>query len=486
MAVYPGSIELPVTESLNLAPAGGWCRHPHKHRGSLFQDSVSTSRVRYFSPPAEISSHSPPSSPACLADCEKLPEKDGRRFRSDRVKFIEYTMFRFLNGTIVLPDRLLPDGEVVTLDDRIQHVGSADLRAPSGLAIIDLEGGYLLPGFVDLHVHGGSNADFMDCTEKAFRTVLAAHARHGTTSCTPTTTVARHDQHLQFLQIVRGLRNQHTGGAKVLGAHIYGPYFAAEARGCHPAGTVRPPTPADYEPYLAFASEIRNATVAPELPGAAEFVRACRAKGVRCNAGHSHATFEQMEQAIGWGVTHVDHLFCAMSDRARLRQSQTYPMRAGVMEATLYFDELTTEVIADGQHLSAALLKLAYKVKGPDRLALVTDAMRALDMPDGEYIFGPLDGGESVRKVNNVGVTLDGKSLASGVTGMDHAVRTFLSATGAPLHEVVRMASLTPAKIAGVDAEIGSIASGKRADLLVTDSELNIRAVYIDGRKLIH
>jgi len=486
VAVYPGSIELPVTESLNLAPAGGWCRHPHKHRGSLFQDSVSTSRVRYFSPPAEISSHSPPSSPACLADCEKLPEKDGRRFRSDRVKFIEYTMFRFLNGTIVLPDRLLPDGEVVTLDDRIQHVGSADLRAPSGLAIIDLEGGYLLPGFVDLHVHGGSNADFMDCTEKAFRTVLAAHARHGTTSCTPTTTVARHDQHLQFLQIVRGLRNQHTGGAKVLGAHIYGPYFAAEARGCHPAGTVRPPTPADYEPYLAFASEIRNATVAPELPGAAEFVRACRARGVRCNAGHSHATFEQMEQAIGWGVTHVDHLFCAMSDRARLRQSQTYPMRAGVMEATLYFDELTTEVIADGQHLSAALLKLAYKVKGPDRLALVTDAMRALDMPDGEYIFGPLDGGESVRKVNNVGVTLDGKSLASGVTGMDHAVRTFLSATGAPLHEVVRMASLTPAKIAGVDAEIGSIASGKRADLLVTDSELNIRAVYIDGRKLIH
>jgi len=136
--------------------------------------------------------------------------------------------------------------------------------------------------------------------------------------------------------------------------------------------------------------------------------------------------------------------------------------------------------------LPAALLKLAYKVKGPDHLALVTDAMRALDMPDGEYVFGPLDGGEPVRKIGNVGVTLDGKSLASGVTGMDHAVRTFLAATGAPLHEVVRMASLTPARIAGVDADVGSIAVGKKSDLLVTDADLNIRAVYIDGRKLIH
>jgi N-acetylglucosamine-6-phosphate deacetylase len=189
-----------------------------------------------------------------------------------------------------------------------------------------------------------------------------------------------------------------------------------------------------------------------------------------------------MEAAVGWGVRHVDHLFCAMSDRARLRQSQTYPMRGGVMEATLFFDELTTEVIADGKHLGPSLLKLAYKVKGPDRLALVTDAMRALDMPDGEYIFGPLDGGEPVRKADGVGITREGNALASGVTGLDHALRTFIAATNAPLVEAVRMASLTPARIAGVDKEVGSIAIGKKADLVVTDRDLNIRAVYIDGR----
>jgi N-acetylglucosamine-6-phosphate deacetylase len=393
-------------------------------------------------------------------------------------------MFRFTNGTIVLADGLLPDGEVFTLDDRIQYVGSADMRTPSGLTEIDLDRGFLLPGFVDLHVHGGGGADFMDGTADAFRTVLATHARHGTTSCTPTTTVAGHDQHIQFLRLVREFRGRSAGGAKVLGAHIYGPYFAPEARGCHPGASVRAPTPGDYEPFLAFAADIRNATVAPELPGAEAFVRACQSKGIRCNAGHTHATFEQMGAAIGWGVRHVDHLFCAMSDRARLRQSQTYPMRGGVMEATLYFDELTTEVIADGKHLAPSLLKLAYKVKGPDRLALVTDAMRALDMPDGEYIFGPLDGGEPVRKMDGVGVMLDGKALASGVMGMDHAVRTFREATNAPIHEVVRMASLTPARIAGVDLDVGSIAVDKKADLLVADRDLNIRAVYIDGREI--
>ena len=155
------------------------------------------------------------------------------------------------------------------------------------------------------------------------------------------------------------------------------------------------------------------------------------------------------------------------------------------MEATLYFDELTTEVIADGKHLSPALLKLAYKVKGPDRLALVTDAMRAMDQPDGEYIFGPFDGGEPVRRLDNVGVTLDGKSLASGVMGMDHCLRTFIAATGVPIHEAVRMATLTPARIVGVDNEIGSIAVGKKADLIVTDAQLNIRTVYLAGRPFL-
>jgi N-acetylglucosamine-6-phosphate deacetylase len=390
----------------------------------------------------------------------------------------------FHGGTVVLTDRLLPEGAVEVEAGRITAIHASPRSIPAGAERIDLSGGYLTPGFVDLHVHGGAGADFMDGTEEAFRTVCGAHARHGTTSLLPTTTVARHEQHLAFLRVCCKLKHEGTGSARILGAHFYGPYFAAEARGCHPAAPVRPPQAEEYEQYLSFSDCIATATVAPELPGAEAFVRACRREGIRCNAGHSYATFEQMEAALGWGVRHVDHLFCAMSDRARLRQSQIFPMRGGVMEATLYFDDLTTEVIADGKHLQRELLLLAYKIKGPERLALVTDCNRALDMPDGEYLFGPRDGGEPILRRDGVGVMPDGLALASGVVGMDECVRTFHRLTGVPFAEVVRMASLTPARIAGWDHKLGSIAPGKLADLLILDERFQVRAVYIAGQLL--
>ena len=267
-------------------------------------------------------------------------------------------------------------------------------------------------------------------------------------------------------------------------AHFYGPYFAAAAKGAHPATGLRPPDPREYEQYLAFDS-IATATVAPELPGAEGFVRACRAKGIVCTTGHSLATFNQMQAAVGWGVRHLDHLYCAHSDYRRLREFQTFPMRGGILEAAFYFDELSTEVIADGKHLDRELLMLAYKLKGPDRLALVTDSSRALDMPDGEYVIGPRDEGQLFQRRDGVGVMMDGKALASSVVGMDHCVRTFHQFTGQPLHVAVRLASLTPAKILGLDQTIGSIAPGKRADLVVLDRDLQVRQVFIAGQRIV-
>jgi N-acetylglucosamine-6-phosphate deacetylase len=201
------------------------------------------------------------------------------------------------------------------------------------------------------------------------------------------------------------------------------------------------------------------------------------------NTGHSWATFEQMRAAVGWGVRHIDHLYCAMSDKTRLRQFQTYPMQGGVLEATLFFDELTTEVIADGKHLSRDLLDLALKIKGPDKLALVTDCNRALDMPEGEYMIGPLDGGEPLVHRDGVGLMPDGTGLASSVNGMDHMIRTFAEFTGRPLCEVIRMASLTPARILGRDKDLGSLERGKRADIVLLDRGLKVKHVYIDGQE---
>jgi N-acetylglucosamine-6-phosphate deacetylase len=387
----------------------------------------------------------------------------------------------FANATLVLTDRL-ERGDLAVVDGRIASIGVA---ARQGARVIDLDGAFLAPGFVDLHVHGGDGSDFMDGTTEAFRTVCRCHARHGTTSLTPTSTVARMDQYVRFLKLCGELNNDATGGARVVGVHFYGPYFSRPARGCHPDQDFLVPSSENAEAFTSIAATMPlSITVAPEIDNAEWLVRTYSPRGVRFNAGHSYATFTQVEAAVDWGVRHVDHLFCAMSDRARLRQTQTFPMRAGVMEATLYFDELTTEVIADGKHLSPELLRLAYKCKGPDRLALVTDAMRAVDMPDGEYWFGPDGTGERVRKLDGVGVTLDGSALASGAMGMDHCVRTIHREAKVPLPEAVRMASLTPARILGVEHQIGSLEPGKRADLVVLDGELNIRQVHIAGERV--
>lgn len=387
----------------------------------------------------------------------------------------------FHNAKLVLPDRVIPCGQIGVADGRFVEPSSL-----SHVHGIDLQGRYLAPGFIDLHVHGGDGADFMDLTPEAFRQVCGCHVRHGTTALTPTSTVARYDQYIRFLELCQQLSGTDTGGAQILGGHLYGPYFAPEAKGCHPAKDFLTPDPGRDAQLLSFArSGLTTLTVAPEFPGSDALVRAARERGVLCTVGHSYATLTQMEEAVDWGVRHVDHLFCAMSDRARLRPQQSYPMRGGVLEATLLFDELTSEVIADGKHLTADLLRLAYKIKGPDRLALVTDAMRAVDMPDGEYWFGQNGDGERILRLDDVGLMPDGKSLASGVMGMDHCVRTFRQLTNAPIHDVIRMASLTPARILGVDQDYGSLNVGKRADFLVLNDGLSIEQVYIAGKRVI-
>ena len=365
-------------------------------------------------------------------------------------------------GSLILPDRVVEEGALLVDDaGRIAATGPAAEMASSGAVEIPLDGRLVAPGYVDLHCHGGDGADFMDATDQAFRTVLTAHLRHGTTTLAPTTTVAFHEQILAALEVcaraaagggfaraaaAAGLFAGGEGaGSRVAGAHFYGPYFGPGAHGCHPAAPLRPPEPAEYEAYLAFGGlpeggAIACATVAPEVPGAEAFARAARRRGIRLHAGHSNAT--------------------------------------------LLLDELSTEVIADGVHLDAGLLRLAYKLKGPDRLALVTDCNRALDRPDGEYRFGPAAGGEPFLRRGGVCVPPDGGGPASSCQGMDHMVRTFRELTGAPLPEVVRMASLTPARVLGIDARVGSLEAGKTADLLVLDEGLRVERVFLQGREI--
>jgi N-acetylglucosamine-6-phosphate deacetylase len=392
---------------------------------------------------------------------------------------------RIVNATLILADRVVPAGAIDVDDGRISALGPQHaLGRPSG-PIIDATGLFVGPGFVDLHVHGGDNADFMDGTVDAFETVVRAHTRHGTTTIVPTSTVARHEQTLAFLQNTRELKHRGPrpplGLGRVAGAHLYGPYFNEDKVGCHPKDPARPPTPAEYGQYLEFADVMLTATCAPELPGAAGFYRAAASKGVRLNAGHSNATWSEMAAAYELGLRHVDHLYCAMSSVSSLRERCGTPMQASMLEFVLATADMTTEVIADGRHLSPELLRFVAAVKGADRTALVTDCSRALDQPPGMYTFGPLDGGEAFYSDGTVGLLPDSTNLASSVRGMDFMVRHMHRQVGLDLPTAVRMASLTPATIIGLQDEIGSLAVGKRADLLFLDAEIEIRRVFVDG-----
>jgi N-acetylglucosamine-6-phosphate deacetylase len=393
--------------------------------------------------------------------------------------------FRIVNARLILPDREIPGGAIDVDHGRITALGpEPELGAWSG-STVDAAGRVVTPGFVDVHVHGGDDADFMDGTVEAFETVVRAHSRHGTTSIVPTSTVARHEQTIAFLQNTRSLRRRgaepQLGLCRVVGAHLYGPYFNEEKVGCHPKDPARPPTPAEYEQYLEFADVLLTATCAPELQGAAGFYRAAAAKGVRLNAGHSNATWTEMAAAYALGLRHVDHLYCAMSSVSSLRERCGTPMQASMLEFVLATADMTTEVIADGRHLSPELLRFVATVKGPDKTALVTDCSRALDRPPGLYTFGPRDGGETFYSDGGVGLLPDSVNLASSVRGMDFMVRHMHQQVGLDVPTAVRMATLTPATIVGLQDEIGSLAAGKRADLLFLDAGLTVSRVFVAG-----
>jgi N-acetylglucosamine-6-phosphate deacetylase len=383
---------------------------------------------------------------------------------------------RAFRGTLILPDRLLPGGTLVTRNGFIEEAGTGD-SLPAGIILEDYGSSYISPGFIDIHVHGGQGADFMDGTLSAIRTAALAHLHRGTTTIFPTTTTGTPAQIARMLQACREYRDSWLPeyGARLGGVHLYGPYFAQTKVGCHKVEGRRDPSPEEYADYLS-SGLVKIATCAAELPGAAEFYASAQQAGCLVTCGHSEATWTDMELGFANGLRHVDHFWCAMSSVPSLRVRHGTPMQASMAEFVLANPDMSTEVLADGEHLSPELLRFAYKMIGPDRLCLVTDASRAVGMPPGEYVFGPQEDGSSFSSNGKVGYTASG--LASSVVGMDHMVRTMHAATGAPLPEIIRMATITPARLTGL-TDRGSLEPGKLADLLVLDGALQIQKAIL-------
>jgi N-acetylglucosamine-6-phosphate deacetylase len=365
------------------------------------------------------------------------------------------------------------------VDGRIEAVRPHGSPVPEGAARIDGKGFTAVPGFVDLHVHGGKGADFMDATEEAFRTIGEYHAAGGTTSYLPSTATESPEAILASIDMAAQCRDQGIGGVEILGVHVEGPYMAPKKHGCHDPGFVREPSREENRQYLDRAPIIKRITLAPEVPGVLDFIREAARTGILPSGGHSDATLEETRRAIGQGMTMITHLYSAMSTIVK-----DGPYRVpGMLETTLLDDRLSSELIADLKHVSPELLLLAMKAKAERTLCFVTDAMRGAGMPDGTYSFGSRRGTPAVVE-RGVARNLANTGFASSTVRMIDLVRNAVETLGLSLEAAVRRASFIPALIARVEDRKGSLDPGKDADLVLLETKprLEVRMTLARGR----
>ncbi len=383
---------------------------------------------------------------------------------------------KIFNGKILTPYRII-EGTVVVVGDKITEVTEGNIDVP-GATEIDAKGQYIAPGFIDIHVHGGGGHDFMDGSEEAFLKIAETHARYGTTGLMPTTLTSELDELYNTLELYKQADRNNTRGAQFLGMHLEGPYFSLKQRGAQDPRYIRNPDPKEYMDILSRSSDIKRWSAAPELEGAIEFGNHLRSKGILVAMAHTDAIYEEALVAFEAGFTLATHFYSCMSGVSR-RECFRY---AGVIETAYLLDEMDVEIIADGVHLPAPLLKLIYKIKGPDRIALITDSMRAAGMPPGDSILGSKHNGLKVLVEDGVAKLPDRTSFAGSVATCDRLVRNMINMADVPLLEAVKMASQTPANILGLGSSKGSLISGKDADIILFDENINVSTTIVQGR----
>lgn len=293
----------------------------------------------------------------------------------------------------------------------------------------------------------------------------------------PTSLTSDKKNILHTLSAYEEADKQNSRGARFIGMHLEGPYFAMSQRGAQDPRYIRDPDPAEYREILAATSAIKRWSAAPERKGAIEFGRELRDRGILPSIAHTDAIYEVAKEAFDSGYTHATHLYSCMSSVTR-RDGFRY---AGVIEAAYLIDEMTVEIIADGVHLPAPLLQLVCKIKGPDKIALVTDAMRAAGMPPGESILGSLEDGLKVIVEDDVAKLPDRTAFAGSVATADRLVRNMVNMADVPLTDAVKMMTSTPAAIMGLSGKIGSLEAGKDADIVIFDENISVEATVVKG-----
>lgn len=379
---------------------------------------------------------------------------------------------QIINGHILTPGGWLKDGSILLCDDRIVEVTNSDL-AVIGAKVVDARGMYIVPGFVAMNIHGAAGHDFKEGTEEAFRKAVAAHQRYGATTIFPTISSSSFSTIRQCAEVCERLMTE--PGSPILGLHLEGPYLNPKMAGAMFSDVVKNPDPEEYRSLIEETKCVRRWDASPELPGAMDFARYLKEKGILVSITHTEAEFDLIREAYNTGFSHVAHFYNAMPGFHKRREYKY----EGTVESAYLMDGMTVEVIADGRHLPSTILRLVYKLKGVECTCLVTDAL-AYAANDGKQ---PDD--SRIVIDNGVCKLADHSALVGSIATSDQLIRTMVEKAKLPLEDAIRMASETPARLMGVYDRVGSLQKGKDADVLIIDRKLNVRQVWCKGQVVV-
>lgn len=376
---------------------------------------------------------------------------------------------QIINGRILTPEGWLEGGSVIVEGNKIKAVTNCDLPIENA-ETIDAKGCAVVPGGVEMHVHGGGGRDFMEGTEEAFRVAVNAHLQYGTTSIFPTLSSSTVPMIEAAVETCDKLMQEPD--SPILGLHLEGPYFNPKQAGAQIPEWIKPPVAEEYEPLLEKAKCLKRWDEAPELPGSIEFIKCCRKHGVLPSIGHTRATYDDVAAANKAGMTHATHFYNAMPVVYKNREFKV----PGTVESIFAEENMTVEMIADGIHVPPVMLRMIYQIKGVEKTALITDSL-ACAATTSDAAFDP-----RVILEDGVCKLADRSALAGSIATMDRLVRTCVQQAGIPLADACRMASETPAKIMGVYDRKGSLESGKDADIIMFNDALELTFVMQMGK----
>ena len=380
---------------------------------------------------------------------------------------------QFVNGRILTPKGWLDGGSIVTDGNRIRCVSNIDLHVV-GAEIIDVNGGYIVPGGIDMHTHGGGGRDFIEGCEDAFREAVNAHLKHGTTSIYPTLSSSTIPTIEAACNVCVKLMAEEN--SPVLGLHIEGSYINPKEAGAQNPVLIKAPVIYEYETLLSKYKCIKRWDEAPELPGSVRFIKTCNMHGVLTALTCTRATYKDVVEAHKAGMTHAAHFYNAMPVVYKEHEFKV----PGTVESVYAMQDMTVEVIADGLHVPPVMLKVLHKIKGVEHTALITDSL-AYAASEGDVSAEP-----RVIMEDGVCKLADRSALAGSIATMDTLIRTCIQKANIPMEDTFRMASETPAKIMGVFDRKGSIEEGKDADIIVFDKDINLTYVMQMGNEVVN